>query len=339
MKKRKVFKIQKKIINQKSNTFVISEIGINHEGSLSKCIKMIELSKKAKADAVKLQTINPDLSYVKNSKSFKEFQNCNFNDEELFKIINYAKKIGIIFISTPGSFEEVEKLKKFKADGIKISSGLLTNYPLISHAAKNFKSIIISTGMAYLREIKQAVSACKNNKNLAILKCTSLYPSKDNEINLNSIEDFHKHFKNIIGFSDHTKDELSCLAAVSKGAKIIEKHFTLNTKRKGKDHHISLNPSNFKIMIEKIRRIDLMQGKRKIYPEKKEILNRKLFHRYILAKKDIFKGEKFSLQNLSIKRQIISSRKDLKPLYLDRLIGKKSKRQIKKDKPLIIKDL
>ncbi len=339
MQNRKIFKIKKKIINPNSQTFIISEIGINHEGNFQKCLKMIEQSKLSGADAIKLQTINPDLSYVKNSKSYNEFKNSNFTDEELFKIVNFTKKKGLIFISTPGSFEEVDKLEKFKSDAIKISSGLMTNYPLITYAAKKFKSVIISTGMAYISEIKYAISSCKKNKNIAILKCTSLYPASDNEINLNSIESFQKNFKNIIGFSDHTKDDLSCLAAVSKGAKIIEKHFTLDSKKKGKDHHISLEPENFKKMVNKIRRIEHMFGNHSIYPERKEITNRKFFHRYILAKKDINKGEIFTINNLSIKRQIVSKITDLKPMYLKKIIGLRSKRQIKKDEALKIKDL
>ena len=228
------FKIGNKTINKSSKTFLISEIGINHEGSLLKCIKMIAESKKAGADAVKLQTVKAENNYLRSTKSFKEFKKTDFSDEELFKIVNFSKKNKLIFLSTPGTFNEVDQLINLKVDGIKISSGSMTNYPLISYAAKKTKSIIISTGMGYDDEIRQAILACKSNQNIAILKCTSLYPPRDKELNLRSIQEFQKKFKYIIGYSDHKKDYLSCLLAVSNGAKIIEKHFTLDPKKKVK---------------------------------------------------------------------------------------------------------
>ncbi len=336
---KKRFQISNSVITQKSKTFIISEIGINHEGNFEKCLKMISLSKKAGADAVKLQTINPDLSYAKNTHSYKEFLKTNFTDEELLKLINFAKKIGLIFISTPGSFEEVDKLKKFKCNAIKISSGQMTNYPLISYASKKKTPLIISTGMAYLSEIVKAIKACDKNSNIALLKCTSLYPTKDELTNISSLNSLNKTFKNIVGYSDHTKDELSCIAAVAAGAKIIEKHFTLNSKKRGKDHHISLEPKKFQLMIHKIRRVEKMLGDEKIFPVKQEISRRKFFHRYIVAKKNINKGDKFNYDNLAIKRIKKGALKDLKPQNFNKICRMKSKRKIRKDKTLNINDL
>ena len=146
------FKIGNKTINKSSKTFLISEIGINHEGSLLKCIKMIAESKKAGADAVKLQTVKAENNYLRSTKSFKEFKKTDFSDEELFKIVNFSKKNKLIFLSTPGTFNEVDQLINLKVDGIKISSGSMTNYPLISYAAKT-KSIIISTVWAIMTKL------------------------------------------------------------------------------------------------------------------------------------------------------------------------------------------
>ncbi len=328
---RNKFIIRNKIITKKSKTFVISEIGINHEGSFEKCVKMIQLSKKAGADAIKLQTIDPDLSYAKDTNSYKEFLKTNFENEQLFKLIKLTKKIGLIFISTPGSFEEVDKLKKFKSDAIKISSGQMTNYPLISYAAKKKLPLIISTGMAYQNEIKEALNSSGKNKNLALLKCTSLYPAPDQDINLRSIETLKKKFKCIVGFSDHTKDHVSCLAAVTMGAKIIEKHFTLNSKLKGKDHHISLEPSAFKSMVEKIRRVEKMLGTNEIGPVKNEKKNRRSYHRYIVARKIINKGEKFNKHNISIKRLKNSTSNNLEPKFYNYLLKKYSNKTIQKN--------
>ena len=292
---------------------------------------MIEESKKAGADAVKLQTVFANDNYVKGSKSYKEFQKTNFTKEELFKIIKYSKQKKLIFISTPGSLREVDLLVKLRVDGIKISSGSLTNYPLIRHASKKTSSLILSTGMAYEQEIKQALRYCGLNKNIAVLKCTSLYPPQDNELNLNSIKTFKKRFKKIIGYSDHKKDYLSCLIAVNNGAKIIEKHFTLNSNRKGKDHHISLEPRKFNNMVNEIRRLETIGGKNEIIPSKREIKNRKSYHRCIVANQIIQKGEKFSSDNLGLKRVNKSKNYGLEPKFYFKIIKKRASRKILKN--------
>lgn len=335
----KKFKIRNKIVSQNTESFIISEIGINHEGSFDRCIKMIDESKKSGADAIKLQTIDPNLSYAKNSKSYREFKNTNFNDEQLFNLVKLTKKKKLFFISTPGSFEEIDKLTRFNCDAIKISSGLMTNYPLIYYASKTKKPIIISTGMAFFDEIKMAIKFCYQNKNVALLKCTSVYPAKDTQLNLKSIFSFQKKFKQLIGYSDHTIDDLSCIAAVINGAKIIEKHFSLTPEKRGKDHKISLNPKNFSLMVEKIRRVEKMLGNEKIMPVSEEILNRKYFHRTLVAKKTISINEKFNSENLTIKRLKKNRFDNLKPLFYFSILGKKSNRRILEDAPLTKNDI
>ena len=133
----KNFQIKNKKINNSSKTFIIAEIGINHEGSFEKCKKMIAAAKHCGADAIKLQTISPNLNYHPSTKSFKEFKGTNFNRNQLSKLISYTKKKGIIFLSTPGTFDEVDLLKTLGCNGLKISSGQLTNLPLIKHASNN----------------------------------------------------------------------------------------------------------------------------------------------------------------------------------------------------------
>lgn len=320
----KNFQIKNKKINNSSKTFIIAEIGINHEGSFEKCKKMIAAAKHCGADAIKLQTIDPNLNYHPSTKSFKEFKRTNFNRNQLSKLISYTKKKGIIFLSTPGTFDEVDLLKTLGCNGLKISSGQLTNLPLIKHASNTNLPIIISTGMAYEKEIRAATKFLKKS-NYAILQCTSLYPNPDEYVNLNGIIAIQKKFKCLVGFSDHTKDWLSCVAAVAKGAKIIEKHFTFDQKRKGKDHHISLEPKEFQKMCQGIRRVEKMFGKEKIQPSTKEIPLRKLYHRTLVATKKIKIGEKFTKKNLHYARPAIYFQSsDLK-----KLLGKKSKKKYK----------
>ena len=192
--------------------------------------------------------------------------------------------------------------------------------------------------MAYLNEIKNFLKAAKKHKNkkIILLSCKSIYPVNDALLNLKSISTIKKLFNTIVGYSDHTQDELSCLTAVALGAKVIEKHFTSDHKIKFADYKISSNPSKFKEMVKNIRRIELMRGNGEINPSKEEIFNRLKFRRYLVAKNEIVKGEIFKLSNISVKR-IMPNKTALHSGYLKKIIGKKSKLNIKKDTAIIKK--
>ena len=174
--------------------FVIAEIGVNHLGNFQLCKKLIDLAAKSGADAVKLQTINADESYVIGTESYKIFKNKHLTDEEMFNLSRFTKSKKLEFFSTPGDFSSLEKLLKLNVDAIKISSGLLTNIPLIEAAAKSKKPLIVSTGMGKESDIENAFNAAKKNgcKKLGILKCTSLYPAPDETLNLNGISALKK---------------------------------------------------------------------------------------------------------------------------------------------------
>jgi sialic acid synthase SpsE len=336
--KSKTFKIGKHFVGDNKKVFIIAEIGVNHEGSFKKCVKLFEKAKTSGANAVKLQTVNPYYNYVKGTRSYKEFQNTDFSDDEFFKLKKIASKLKLTFLTTPGSFMEVDRVVKLGSEAIKVSSGLLTNYPLIKYASKKKVPLIISTGMALKKEIKEAVRSCGINKKVAILKCTSLYPPPDHALNLNSISKFKRTFKTVIGYSDHTTDDLSCLAAVSNGAKIIEKHFTLNKKAKGKDHKISLEPNEFKSMVNKIRRIEIMLGSSEFKINEDEFKNRKTLYRCLVAGKIISKNEKFSKNNIFLKRPKPGKR-GLEARFYNSVIGKTSKKKILKDYPILLKNI
>ena len=200
----------------------------------------------------------------------------------------------------------------------------------------------MSTGMAYESEIKEAMKAAKkfNKKNkVAILKCTSIYPADLNTLNLNVIHELKKKFKVPIGYSDHSLGIQACLSAVSLGAKIIEKHFTLNKNKKGADHKISSEPKEFKKMVSGIRDIEKMLGRSNIYPTKKEILLRKFYHRYLVAKKRISKGEKLSSSKIGIKRLYKHRTGALQPKFLNKVVGKIAKENISKNQQLSLKKI
>ena len=338
--KNKFFRIGKKKIGNEEKVFIIAEIGINHGGKFETCKKMIKAAAKSGADSVKIQTINVDESYMSNTLSYRQFKNKNLSNKELLELKRYSKRLNIIFFSTPGDIESLKRLIKIKLPAIKISSGLATNLPLIRRAVNSMLPVIISTGFSLkedLNELNKFIKKYKNKK-IAILKCTSQYPAAAENLNLNSIEYLKKKFKLPIGFSDHSTGDLAAVVAVSKGAKIIEKHFTLNRSQKGADHHISLEPKEFKIMVNKIRLTEKMLGKKMLVMDSKIKNKRKSYLRYITAKKEIKKGEIFSLENIGFLRHK-KNQQGLEPKYFFSLENKKSKNRIRKDQILKKKHL
>ena len=325
-----MFKIDNKIISESSPTYIIAEIGINHKGNINLCKKMLLKAKQCGADAAKLQIVDPEFSYNKNTKSYKIFSKNKLNINELINLKKYSKKIGITIFATPGDFNSIEVIKKLKFPAIKISSGLLTSLPLIKKIADTNLPIIFSTGMAYLNEVKKVVRILRSKKSkFAILKCTSLYPAPFNTINLNSIKTL-KNFKTIVGYSDHTTTNDACIAAVSCGAKIIEKHFTLNKNLKVPDQVVSADPVQFKDLVKSIRKTEELLGEDYIFPSKLEISQRKKIYRVLVCCKKIFKGEKFTFNNLALKR-VKNNRLGIEPRFMSKVIGKKSKLNISED--------
>ena len=286
-----MFKIDNHKIGS-SKVFIISEIGINHNGNIVLCKKLIKQAKLSGADAVKLQISNPEYSYEKNTPSYKIFNKNKLSFSELKKIKKFCKSLKITLFATPGDFQSLELIKKLNFPAIKISSGLMTNEALIKEATKLKKPIIFSTGLAFKSEIKKTALILKKskNKNFAILKCTSLYPCPEKSVNLNSLKTLQNEFPKIpIGYSDHTKGIDACIAAVALGAKIIEKHLILKSYLKAPDKKVSIEPNDFKELVKKIRCVEKILGQENIFPNKLEIKKRPIYHRSIITVKNILK--------------------------------------------------
>ena len=338
MKLLKSFFINNKKISDNSPAYVIAEIGINHGGSRSKCIRLIKKACDSGADAVKLQIANPKESYSKKHPSYKEFSGKYLSDKSLRKLIDYAKSLGLALFATPGDFTSLKKIHKLKMPAIKISSGLLTNLPLIKEASKKKIPIIISTGMAYEKEIDDAINVCKKNqRKIALLKCTSIYPAPMNTLNLKAIEKLKQKYNLPVGYSDHSLGIDASVYAVALGASIIEKHFTLDKSEAGADHKISLEPKEFKLMVKKIRELEKIMGTSKLQPTEKEKKLRKLYYRKVVSLEKIKKGERFTLNNLSLKRTS-SSLKGLKPKYFFKILGKIALKNVQIDKAISTSD-
>ena len=324
-------------------TIIIAEIGVNHCGNLILAKKMINSAKKFGADYVKFQTFNPELLSTKNAKlanyqkknknylnQYKMLEQLSLSKDTTVKIFRYCKLKKIGFLSTAFDLESAKFLLQFKMDYAKIPSGEITNYPLLRFLAKNYKKVILSTGMSSLKEIKWAIKILQKYKikksNIFILHCTSSYPAPIEELNLNVIKYLKKKFKTNVGYSDHSNSILTPIVANTMGASIIEKHFTLNKKFKGPDHSSSIDENEFSEVIKGIKLSNIMMGSFKKECTKSEYKNKKIVRKSIYASKNIQKGEKFSDKNL------ITLRPDagISANFWEKIIGKKAKNNFKK---------
>ena len=324
-----------RISDKTYDVFTIAEVGINHGGSAELCAKMIEAAAQAGADSVKLQTVNAETSYVKNTASYNEFATKSLSEIEMQNLMHLADKLGIILFSTPGDFESLDLMMRLKMPAIKISSGLMTNYPLVAESAKTGLPLIISTGLALQEDIDKVVEVATSNNvsSMALLKCTALYPAPDDTINLNSIQAMKARYNCTIGYSDHTLDDLACIASIVSGARVIEKHFTLDKTIQGADHKISIEPHEFKVMVEKIKRVFSMLGTDSIKATDAELEVRHQRYRCLIAKKDIMEGEIFSKENVGLMRPL-PGKVGLPAIDYDKILGKSAVSFIPKSEPI-----
>jgi N,N'-diacetyllegionaminate synthase len=329
------FSIGSRRIGSGCSVFIIAEVGVNHHGDVGLCAQMIEAAALAGADAVKLQTVDAEESYVAGTASHAEFRDKSLTDSAMQEMMKLAERLGVILFSTPGDFASLERMARLGMPAIKVSSGLMTNQPLIAEAARLGLPMIISTGLAYEDEIALAVDAALGNgaAGVAVLKCTALYPAPDDTINLLGMPSLGSRFGVPVGYSDHTLDDLACVAAVAMGATVIEKHFTLDKSRAGADHHISLEPDEFAQMVGKIRRLEIMRGHGRIEPVAAEAAVRAQRHRCLTARRDIAAGEVFSEANVALKRPSPGA-SGLSPAYYNIVLGKIARTAVRCDQPI-----
>jgi N,N'-diacetyllegionaminate synthase len=317
--------------------YIIAEIGINHEGRYDYISKLIYSAKRAGANAVKFQIFTAESLADKNSKIKKNFYKKNkketlFNmwkrleiDNKKLNLINsLCKKIKIDLIFSIFDYDSLLRLKKIKIKFIKIASSDINDFPLLERIKKFRKKIIISTGMASEAEIKKIINFF-GKKNIFLLHCVSLYPCPENKINLRRIEKLRKKFKIDVGFSDHTIGVNASIIALSNGANILEKHFTLNKKSDGPDHKLSANETDLKLICDFSKKINLLKGNGKINPSKEEMKMLNFARKSIYVKKNIFKNDLFTSDNLEVRRP----KGFFEPVQLNKIINKKSSTNIK----------
>jgi len=330
----------------KEKTFIIAEVSANHNQDYDVAKDMIKAAKDAGADAVKLQTYTADtMTLDVDNEYFMIKQDTIWDGRNLHdlykeaytpwewqpKLKKYADELGIILFSTPFDKTSVDFLESMDVSAYKIASFEITDLPLIRYVAQKQKPIIISTGIASLEDIEEAVQVCKDegNEQVILLKCTSAYPAPLEDANLLTMNDLKERFSVDIGFSDHTLGITAPITAVALGAKVIEKHFILDKSMGGVDSEFSLDIDEFKEMVKAVRDTEKLLGKVSYEMTEKKLKSRE-FSRSLFIAEDIKKGETFTEKNVRIVRPAFG----LAPKYIDKVLGKNADKDYIKGTPL-----
>ncbi len=339
-------KIGDRYIGERHPVFIIAEISANHLQNFDLAVDTIKAIKESGADAVKLQTYTPDTITINCDNEFFQIKHGTLWDGktlyELYKeaytpwewqpeLKRIAEELGLICFSSPFDTTAVDLLEKMEVPAYKIASFEITDIPLIEYVASKGKPVIISTGIATLSDIEEAIVACKKmgNEQIALLKCTSAYPAPLEELNLNTIPNLKETFKTVAGLSDHTLGISVPIAAVALGARIIEKHFILDRNIGGPDAAFSLETQEFKNMVESIRETEKALGEINYELTEKAKKSRD-FSRSLFVVKDIKAGENFTKDNVKSIRPGFG----LHTRHLNEVLCRKARKNLKKGTPL-----
>lgn len=335
-----------KAIGNHRPVYIIAELSANHNQDFAEAVRLLYSAKDAGADAVKIQTYTPDTITIScSNENFRIGNGTQWEGKNLYELYNeaytpwewqpelqkIASELGLDFFSTPFDPTSVEFLRKLNIPAYKIASFEIVDIPLIRLIASIGKPVIVSTGMASLEEIGDAVSAIREegNNQIALLKCTSAYPASPKDMNLMTIPDLAERFGVPVGISDHTIGTTIPVAAVALGACIVEKHFTLSRNVSGPDSSFSLEPHEFRTMVNAIRETELALGSVNYSITDHERASR-IFRRSLFIVEDISKGELFTSRNV----RSIRPGNGLPPKYIDDILGKKAKHNISRGTPL-----
>jgi N,N'-diacetyllegionaminate synthase len=331
----KEIKIGSNVISEKNPCFIIAEIGVNHNGDINLAKRMVDEALRCGANCVKFQTYRTERLVTKKSpkadyqlevtnkeeSQFDMLKKLELSTNQYEELIEYTKQTGTTFLSTPYNIEDIEFLEKLGVEAFKVASGQIVEKPFLYALAEKGLPVIISTGMAYLSEIDEAVRVFKDsgNENLILLQCTTNYPASIEDSNIRAMTTMNKAFDCLVGYSDHTENEISVLAAVATGATIIEKHFTLDKSMPGPDHSSSANPEEMTSLVQNIRKTELCLGNKYKSPSQIELNNSKGMRRSLVTISAIKKGDTLTKENIGFKRPASG----LHPNYIYKVTGKK----------------
>lgn len=339
-------KIGNRTIGDDNPVFIVAELSANHKNNVNTALKTIDAIKATGADAVKIQTYTPDTITIDCDNEYFLLKQGTIWDGRTFyqlykeaytpwewqpKLQEHAESLGLIFFSSPFDKSAVDFLEKMNVPAYKIASFEITDIPLIEYIAGKGKPVIISTGIATLEDIEEAVGACKKkgNEQISLLKCTSAYPCPISDLNLRTIADLEKRFGVVAGLSDHCLSTHVPVTAVALGAKIIEKHFILDRSMGGPDAPFSLEPAEFNEMVKAIRETEISLGT-VTYSLTDKMKQGREFSRSLFIVRDIKKGERISGDNVKSIRPSYG----LHPRFLSSVIGKKLRKDAPKGTPL-----
>ena len=340
-----IVKIGDKKIGGNNPTYIIAEIGSNHNKDKKIAKKMIDKAADAGVDAVKFQTFQADKLYSKKTPKFSKdkmkpydlIKSIELPREWQKELYQYAVKKKLHFLSSPFDFEAVDELNKIGVPAFKVASFEITDLELLKYIAKKKKPVILSTGMASIEEIEEAIDAIRSqgNDNIVLLHCNSMYPSPVDIVNLNAIKTMQSAFQIPVGFSDHTLGIHIPVSAVVTGAKVIEKHITLDREMKGPDHNFAIEPDELKQMVQNIRDVEkaLGTGVKEVSKKEKEMYEKG--RRSIIAAQDISKNTKITRNMLIVKRPGYG----IKPKFIDVVVGKTARKDISEDQWITWEDI
>ncbi len=347
----KTVEIGDRTIGESNPTFIIAEAGVNHNGKVEMAKDLVDVAKEAGADAVKFQTFKaekvtskaaPKAKYQQKTTEVEKSQyemlkEVQLSEEEHIELLGYCKRKNILFMSTPHAMESIDLLNRLNLPVFKVSSSDLTNLPFLERMASKNKPIILSTGMANLCEVEEAVNTIHSSgeADLILLHCVTNYPADPEDCNLRAMETLKTAFDVPVGFSDHTLGTAVPVAAVALGACVIEKHFTINKSLPGPDHEASLSPKELERMVKEIRSVKraMGDGVKKPVDTEKEI--KEVTRKSIVSVINISKGAKIRKDMVDIKRPETG----IRPKHIENIIGKTAKKHIKGDEPINWEDI
>ncbi len=337
-----------KVIGSGSGVFLIAEIGINHNGSVSQAEKLIDAAAESGADAVKFQSFRVDRLLIPSrdryaqqmdgtESAYQMLRRCELSWEDQEKLKKHADGRGILFLSTPFDEESADFLDSMGVPAFKIASSDITHVPLLRHVASKGKPILLSTGMSFLSEVADAIWSLRSAgaKEILLMHCVSAYPAAPQYMNLRALQTLQSYFEVSVGLSDHSEGILFPLIAVALGAVVIEKHFTLDKAAPGPDHKASMDPADLKLLVKSLRDVESSLGDGRKRPSDVEEESRLFGRRSIVAAVDIRAHETIANWMLTFKRP----GSGLEPRFWEKVIGMTARRNIGKDTILQWEDL
>lgn len=348
MKFSKEIHVGNKIISEDSSVFIIAEAGVNHGGDIQVAKQLIDIAVDAGADAVKFQAFKTEHLILKDvdkapyqkkttnlaESQFEMLKRLEVTKEQNIELKQYCEAKNIIFLTTPFDEFSLDELDGLGIPAFKIASTDTTNLPFLKRIAQQGKPIFLSTGMTYLSEVEMALEVINEfNKDVVLLQCSANYPIENEEVNLNVINTYKKHFDILIGYSDHSVGVGAAPFAVPMGAKVIEKHFTIDKDGEGPDHRASLSPDELKRFIAQVRQVETFMGSAIKKPNLSELKTRASLQKSLVARKEIKQGDVFTEELIIAKR---TGGKGISPIYYEDVLGKTASQDFAVDDIIVL---